>query len=120
VLFRSLRGLGPLVGTALVFVVARPMRLILAPLCPSIAATAFWIAFTAAMLSLTTLVSTALHTRDGRGPAPIDVGRSSLGTLIVGGIAAPLVGGCRVSRDEPRKPPANCTPPRHRWRSQAD
>jgi hypothetical protein len=91
-----------LLSTCIVLVLARPLRSVLAELCPSSEAVRWWVSFTAVMLYVTPLMFTiwmagALATAD-----LVNVVRGALGAALFGAFAALLVIGQQIARDRNR------------------
>lgn len=89
-------------STALVFILTRPLRLILAHLCTGADATQFWVAFTGVMLFLAPLLMTLLWLPTQALIATADVLQGSLRSSVFGALAALLIVGWQISRARPR------------------
>ena len=90
------------ISTLLVRVLTRPLRLILAQLCPGSDASVFWVAFTNIMLYIAPLMFAIIFTRIPDYPVAVDFLRSALASSLAGAFAALLVIGYQVSRPRPR------------------
>jgi hypothetical protein len=89
-------------STLLVRVLTRPLRQILAQLCPGHDGTVFWVAFSGVMLYVAPLMFALIFTRIPAEPIPVDILRSSLASSLTGAFAALLVIGYQISRPRPR------------------
>jgi hypothetical protein len=98
----TLISLSLLMSTLLVRVLTRPLRQILAQLCPDRDGTVFWVAFTGVMLYVAPLMFALIFTRIPAEPIPVDIVRSALASSLAGAFAALLVVGYQLSRPRPR------------------
>jgi hypothetical protein len=90
------------VSTVLVLILSRPLRLVLAQLCPGSNATVFWTSFTATMLYMAPLLFAVLFAAISAQPVFVDVVRAALAASLAGAFAALLVVGYQVSQARPR------------------
>jgi hypothetical protein len=88
-------------STAVLAVMAHPLRLILKQLCPGTEAGAFWIVFTGVMLYLTPLLFAVFFSPTATVAEPVSVIRAALVGALFGAFAALLVVGYQVAHARP-------------------
>ena len=88
-------------STAICAVMKKPLRAILAQLCPGSDATGFWVSFTTVMLYVTPLMITMLFEATVSAPELVNIVRTALAAGLFGAFAALLVVGYHIARARP-------------------